>query len=168
MDTVEQSDFLKLGESLKQAGESGRPLYIETAERLESEGKKRIITDRETDEPYLERYYYMNFRPFARLVIHKFMRSDIDGLHDHPWPFETYILSGGYWEHTKAGRFWREPGYHGRATANYFHRLELDHEKAEEDTWTLFMMGRKEKDWGFLDDNDTWVQWETYLANKRK
>lgn len=168
MDKIEQSDLLKLGNMLREAGESGRPKYIEVAERIEQEGKKRIIEDRETSEPYLERYYYMNFRPFARLVIHKFMRSDMDGLHDHPWAFENFILSGGYWEHTKAGKFWRGAGYHGRATANYFHRVELDPEKAGGDTWTLFMMGPKEKDWGFLDDNDIWVQWETYLANKKK
>lgn len=168
MDKREESDFLKLGQILMHPGDSGRPLYIEQAEQIESYGKKRVIKDRESNEPYLERYYFMNYRPFARIVLHKFVRSDVDGLHDHPWPFETYILSGGYWEHNKSGKHWRPPGYHGRATANYFHRVELDPEKAGEDTWTLFMMGKKEKDWGFLDENDTWVQWETYLSKKKE
>ena len=172
---IEESDFLKLGRDLMEVGKSGRPRYVEEAEALENDGRKRVIEDRETNEPYLERYYYMNFRPFARIVIHKFLRSDVDGLHDHPWPFETFILSGGYWEFIESDflgegpvKIWRAPGYHGMKKASHFHRLELDRDKAGEDTWTLFLMGPKVgKDWGFLDKEGNWIQWEEYL-NKRK
>jgi hypothetical protein len=94
------------------------------------------------------------------------LRSDIDGLHDHPWAFQTYILSGGYWEENQEGRFWRAPGYNAYQEANYFHRIQLDPEKAGDDTWTLFLMGPKQKDWGFLKDNQ-WVQWEEYLNSKK-
>ena len=58
-------------------------------------GRKRIILDRESDEPYLERYYiFLKNRttfPF-NMFIHKFLKSDPDDLHDHPWGFTTFIF----------------------------------------------------------------------------
>ena len=62
---------------------------------MDSCGRKRIILDRETNEPYLERYYLFlkdrgNF-PF-NIFIHKFLKSDPDDMHDHPWGFTTFIL----------------------------------------------------------------------------
>lgn len=158
---IESSDFLRIAQELEH-----NQAYIDVAKRIKRDGKLRIILDRESEEEYLHRYYYLNFRPFARIVLHKFLRSDIDGLHDHPWGFSTYILSGGYWETTQQGCFWRSQGYHATQTSNFFHRISIDPEKAGEDTWTLFMMGPKEKDWGFLNENDHWVQWEEYLNNK--
>lgn len=158
---IEESSFIKLGQELRE-----NEKFREVVQELEEQGLYRIILDRESTEPYLARYYYMNFRPFARIVIHNFLRSDIDGLHDHPWPFQNYILAGGYWEVTETGRFWRAPGDSGTHDANYFHRVELDLEKAGGETWTMFLMGAKEKDWGFLDNNNKWVQWEEHLNNK--
>lgn len=157
------SSFIEMGKNLQNNNN-----FLKIANQLDHEGKKRIILDRESQLPYLVRYYYMNLRPFARIVIHKFLRSDIDGLHDHPWSFQTFILSGGYWEISQDGKSWRPSGYHGFSSSNHFHKIELDEEKAGEDTWTLFLMGPKEKEWGFLDDNDNWVYWETYLNNKNK
>src|SRR5690606_31772299 len=123
--------------------------------------------DREHDEKYLERYYYLNLRPFARIVIHRFHRSDIDGLHDHPWPWQTFILSGGYYESTPEGRFWRPPGYHTTKAAEDLHRIELDPENTEE-VWTLFMMGPKQKLWGFINENGEWVESQAYLESKKQ
>lgn len=159
MDTFPYSDFRSLGEELMRDQE-----YLSVVERLKEEGKYRII---ETDgSPYLERYYYLNLRPFARIVIHRFRKSDEDGLHDHPWAFQNFILDGGYWENTEEGRFWRAPGYMGSADANFRHRVELDFEKSGDDIWTLFMMGPKEKAWGFVDGQGQWVNHETYLGMK--
>ena len=165
-----ESDFLKLAQILKKDKK-----YLELAKELELKGQKRVILDRESKEPYLIRYYVQNFRPFCRVVLHNVLRSDIDGLHDHPWSAETFILSGGYWE-TKlvdnsnpalgVEKVWRPAGHNGSFSAQYFHRLELDAEKAGEDTWTLFMMGAQEKDWGFLDENNEWVQHEEYIKRR--
>ena len=164
MDIIEQSDFIEIAKDLQKESK-----FLRIAKELEGQQKKRIIYDRNNQEPYLIRYYYLNLRPFTRLVIHRFMRSDIDGLHDHPWAFQNYILSGGYWEHTVEGKFWREPGYSGFADANYLHRVELDHEKSNnEEIWTLFMMGPKEKEWGFIDEDNKWVHHQIYLDNKLK
>ena len=36
---------------------------------------------------------------WGSLYLHEFKRSDHDRcLHDHPWPFTTLILRGGYWD----------------------------------------------------------------------
>jgi len=162
------NDFLRLAHWLQE-----NQRYLEVAKQLEDEGRKRIILDRESKEPYLIRYYYQNFRPYCRIVLHRILRSDVEGLHDHPWPANTFILSGGYWESlqkkrssNEVNKVWRPAGHHGQFGANYYHRLELDHVKAGGDTWTLFMMGPKEKDWGFLDKDGKWVQHEEYIKIK--
>lgn len=162
-DIIEQSNFIDIAKDLQKDNK-----YLKIAESLRKDKKSIIIDDREsiTNQPYLERFYYLNLRPFARIVIHRFFKSDIDGLHDHPWGFQNYIFSGGYWESTKEGKFWREPGYHSAQDCNFFHRIELD--KNAPDTWTLFMMGPREQEWGFLDENGNWMQNEEYLDLKRK
>ena len=108
---------------------------------LEKVGRKRIITDRTDEEPYLERYYlFFKDRetfPF-NIFIHKFLKSDPDDLHDHPWGFRTLILKGGYWEHTEEGKFWRHPGYIGFRSANNLHRVDL---KPGTKPLTLFISG---------------------------
>jgi hypothetical protein len=144
---------------------------------LEARGRKRIVYDRVDDEPYLERYYvFIKDRgehfPF-NVFLHKFLKSDNDDLHDHPWPFATLILKGGYYEWTpqfgadgkKIGEIarWCGPGSFRMAKANSYHRIELD---PEVECWTLFMPGPKQRDWGFLVKNK-WVQWEQYLANRK-
>ncbi len=144
---------------------------------LEARGRKRIVYDRVDNEPYLERYYlFLKDRgehfPF-NLFLHKFLKSDNDDLHDHPWPFATLILKGGYYEWTpqfgadgkKIGEIarWCGPGSFRMAKANSYHRIELD---PEVECWTLFMPGPKQRDWGFLVKNK-WVQWEQYLQNRK-
>ena len=130
-------------------------------------GRHRIINDRLDQEPYLERYYiFLKERdsfPF-NIFLHRFIKSDPDDLHDHPWNYRTFILFGGYWEHTINGRFWRGPGSYIYAPANTFHRVELD--KNIPYCWTLFIPGRKNKDWGFL-ENGKWIQHEEYLKCKK-
>jgi hypothetical protein len=134
---------------------------------LERLGRRRIVMDRVNDEPYLERYYlFLKDRqrfPF-NVFLHKFLKSDPDDLHDHPWPYATLILKGGYWETTPEGRFWRSPGHFRICKANSLHRIELD---PSVECWTVFMPGPKQREWGFI-KNGTWTQWEQYLAGRAK
>ena len=46
---------------------------------------------------YLVRYMPIHSK-YLCLYIHRFMRSDADDPHDHPWNFFTYVISGGYKE----------------------------------------------------------------------
>src|SRR4051812_6696721 len=76
------------------------------------------------DRPLIVRYYLISTRwldkvtwlkPFQflsfRVVLHHMYESDDDGLHDHPWSWASLILSGGYYEQTPEGEFWRPPGH---------------------------------------------------------
>jgi len=139
---------------------------------LERHGRKRIVMDRVNNEPYLERYYlFLKDRqrfPF-NVFLHKFLKSDPDDVHDHPWPYATVILKGGYWEWTpqfdssgeKINEIakWRGAGHFRVCSANSYHRIELD---PAIECWTLFMPGPQTQDWGFL-TRQGWVQHEQYL-----
>ncbi len=143
---------------------------------LDRLGRKRIVMDRVQNEPYLERYYlFLRERerfPF-NVFLHKFLKSDPDDVHDHPWPYATLILKGGYWEWIphfdtvgrKTGEYqvWRGPGHFRISKANSYHRIELDPDIT---AWTLFMPGPKQRDWGFLVKNQ-WIQWEQYLKQRK-
>jgi hypothetical protein len=143
---------------------------------LDRLGRKRIVMDRVENEPYLERYYLFlkerNRFPF-NVFLHKFLKSDPDDVHDHPWSYATLILKGGYWEwipqFNSAGQkigevaAWRGPGHFRISPARSYHRIELDPAVT---AWTLFMPGPKQRDWGFLVRNQ-WVQWEEYLKQRK-
>lgn len=149
---------------------------------LEKHDRKRVILDRESKDPYLTRYYIFlkdrkNF-PF-NIFLHNFHRSDPDDLHDHPWPYATLILKGGYWEWipilSKDGNIigekkkWRGAGHFRTCSATSYHRIELE---PGVDCWTLFMPGPQKRDWGFLTHEDWkqetqwWVYHEDYIAGK--
>jgi len=130
-------------------------------------GRYRIINDRFDKEPYLERYYlFLKDRksfPF-NIFLHKFLKSDPDDLHDHPWSFISIVLYPGYWEHTEEGKSWIKPLSIRRAPPNTFHRIELD--KNIPYCWTLFIPGTKVRDWGFK-TSDGWIQNEQYINSKK-
>ena len=139
---------------------------------LEKHGRQRIVMDRVNNEPYLERYYlFLKDRqrfPF-NVFLHKFLKSDPDDVHDHPWPYATVILKGGYWEwipqFNSAGKKcneiakWRGPGHFRTCSANSYHRIELD---PSVECWTLFMPGPQTRDWGFLTRRG-WIPHDEYL-----
>lgn len=144
---------------------------------LERVDRKRIVMDRQDNEPYLERYYlFLRDRkkfPF-NVFLHKFLKSDPDDVHDHPWPYATLILKGGYWEWMpifdisgkKIAEFqkWRGPGSFRTASATNYHRIELD---PNVECWTLFMPGPQKREWGFL-RNNRWVHNDEYLKERTK
>lgn len=132
--------------------------------------------DRQDNEPYLERYYlFLRDRtrfPF-NVFLHKFLKGDPDDVHDHPWPYATLILRGGYYEWVpefnsagiKTGeiRHWRRPGHFRICGAGSYHRIEL---ATGVTAWTLFMPGPKRRDWGFL-VRDQWVPHEQYFQLRK-
>ena len=142
---------------------------------LERVGRKRIVMDRINDQPYLERYYlFLKDRkrfPF-NVFLHKFLKSDPDDVHDHPWPYATLILKGGYYEWTPifdgGGKkiaetcVWRKPGHFRTCSANSYHRIELD---PNVECWTLFMPGPQRREWGFLVNNQ-WIHNDKYLTDR--
>lgn len=143
---------------------------------LDKNGRKRIIMDRQCNEPYLERYYIFlkerKWFPF-NVFLHKFLKGDPDDVHDHPWPYATLILKGGYYEWTPQfnsngemiGQFrhWRGPGHFRICRPTSYHRIEL---KEGITAWTLFMPGPQIREWGFLVRNK-WIHNDEYLHNRK-
>lgn len=90
--------------------------------------------------------------PFFGVYLHKLGGPDDRAiLHDHPWPFVSFVLKGGYTE------FVPGPYY---ATSRYIKRINVKrfnnsyHWIAELDrtpTWTLVFVGRRRRVWGYLD-----------------
>ena len=122
----------------------------------------RLIKDRLDNKPYLERYYLFlkerkNF-PF-NIFLHKFLKSDSEDLHDHPWNYRSFVLWGGYWEHTLQGKKWRGPMSYQFYDAYNLHRIELD--PSYSNCWTLFIPGQRIRDWGFM-TNDGWISHQEY------
>jgi len=122
----------------------------------------RLIT-RENDLPYLFRYYLSHADSGdAAVFLHKFVNNDKLGeLHSHPWESSlSIILSGRYIEHRARGLKQPDGRVHigtrvarvyGPGNLNYiedddFHRIEL----VDKEVWTLFIHGKRVKDWGFV------------------
>jgi hypothetical protein len=138
-------------------------------------GRQRIIMDRESNEPYMERYYIFlkdrTWFPF-NIFLHKFLKSDPDHVHDHPWPYATLILKGGYYEWIpqfnnkgeKISEFqvWRGPGSFRVCGATSYHRIELD---PSVECWTMFMPGLQKREWGFL-VNNKWIHNDEYIKQR--
>jgi hypothetical protein len=144
---------------------------------LERHDRKRIVMDRVNNEPYLERYYvFLKDRksfPF-NVFLHRFLKSDPDDVHDHPWPYATLILKGGYWEwqpvfNSKGEKIgetstWRGAGHFRTCSSSSYHRIELD---PSIECWTLFMPGPQQREWGFLTRRG-WIQHEQYLEERAR
>jgi len=128
------------------------------AKVMDKLGRRRVITERDSDVPYLIRYYLFlkNRKHFPfNITLHKVLVSDEPTLHDHPWGYATLILKGGYWEwiplKSKEGnvvgstRVWRGPGHFRIRNADDLHWLELekDEDGNEIPCWSLFFMGKK-------------------------
>ena len=84
-------------------------LFLKILEKL---GRKKVVMDRGPShpeyhlaKPWTARYYLL-FRkrpkwfPFNILIHHILDNDHGIGLHNHPFPYITIILSGGYWETT--------------------------------------------------------------------
>lgn len=113
-------------------------------------------------QPYLKRWYLFRTKPFA-VFLHLFFRSDEDrALHDHPWPFITFILWRGYIEHqqTKSKviikRRWPLTVHARKAT--HRHRVELVNGKP---AWTIVVRFKEWREWGFWEKTG-FVQWNKW------
>lgn len=119
---------------------------------------------------YMRRFYIFKIKGYA-MFIHKIYRSDEDRwLHDHPWPFITVVLKNGYMEELPE---WRTEYMFSckrifktvkaisvlRHSATDLHRLHLI---GGNPTWSLFMHGKRVRDWGFMTE-DGWVSHKEYF-----
>lgn len=115
-------------------------------------------------KPYMRRYYLLgqhNHTGGSTARYHQILESDKRILHDHPWDFVSVILSGSYVETTPDAEQEYGPGSVLVRTAEQLHRLTLP---AHKPVWTLVVLGPARRQWGFVTDEDGWVDWRSYLA----
>lgn len=133
---------------------------------------------------YLVRYMPIQSKYFC-FYIHRFMRSDADDPHDHPWNFFTYVISGGYkevfYDKTKPQSYegyftdlWtekvnvRKPGSIAYRKATDVHKVVVDKERdlseIDQAPFTVCLIGPRIREWGFWNqDGDTFTDWRKYL-----
>jgi hypothetical protein len=99
--------------------------------------------------------------PWFLLRLHHIMRGDSDRhFHDHPFDFSSFILKGGYVEHTphKLPRIFR-PGSVNTKRAEELHYLKL----LDGPTWTVLVTSPYYRDRGFATE-EGWVKADQYDA----
>src|SRR5213075_3275158 len=103
------------------------------------------------DGTYLTRWRVLQ-TPWFGIYVHRYQGPDPRAtLHDHPWPFLSFILRGGYVERrldpatmTVDERRYVHPFNYLRATdAHSIIGLLRD------PTWTLLLVGRRVRTWGY-------------------
>lgn len=95
--------------------------------------------------------------PIGSVRLHHWLAPDDDRApHDHPWAFTTFVLKGGYTDHSPAGdEHLRAPAVRHRA-ATHQHTVFPD----EGGCWTVIVTGPKIRKWGF------WVKGKFVKMNK--
>lgn len=110
--------------------------------------------------PFLERYY-LGRLPGWQLYLHRFIASDPDGLHDHPWRFGVSILLAGYYlEEDRYGI--RRVRWINFVPGTKFHRVILPRQ-----CWSLFAHTARCKSWGFLRGSDRVFRYSQVSGNFR-
>lgn len=117
------------------------------------------------EEPLLIRYILFRLPAFG-IYVHHLLRSDFDrALHDHPWPFVSIMLRGGYTEihdQTLDGKpveVQCPPGTVLLRPAEWRHRIVMPRRGAT--AWTLVLVGRRQRRWGFW-LKDGWCWWRQH------
>lgn len=107
----------------------------------------------EGDGVYLTRWRVIQ-TPLFGIYVHRFTGPDPRRtLHDHPWPFVSIILSGGYVERrlnptnmvVNEGRLVRRINIMRRGDAHSITRL------CKNPTWSIVLAGRRARTWGYLE-----------------
>lgn len=91
--------------------------------------------------------------PQLGLYLHKFHEPDTQDIHNHPFDFWSFVLSGGYTEEIvsinpmRSGLRKRRAGrWHSMSSVDY-HKVRLLHKTP---TWTIIFRGKRRQRWGYL------------------
>jgi len=147
---------------------------------LEKLCTKAIIKDQKTNKIYMIRYILLKTK-YLSIFFHRFMNSDGDIPHDHPFNFYTYVISKGYREvrylpNPNNGVLHpfvveRKKGSLAFRRAEDIHQVVVDRtyeiKEIEEAPLTMCVMLRRRRIWGFIERSDTgytWTNWKDYLG----
>lgn len=116
---------------------------------------------------YLTRWRIVQ-TPWFGIYVHRINVYDGDRhLHDHPWSFVSVVLRGGYVEARQIDPTSKSPflRFAKRGFLSFaFRRAETLHRITallRRPTWTLVLVGRRRREWGFQ-TSDGWKDWRTY------
>ena len=116
-------------------------------------------------DQYLLRWHLIPRNRWFNIYLHKFIGSDDDMPHDHPWDSFSILLKGRVMEAVFKGDDvkWVYP----RRFVPYFRRAEHVHIVSilRTPTWTLFITGPKRREWGFHTARG-FVRWDKYLGER--
>lgn len=130
-----------------------------------------------SDAPYLRRWWVIPRNDWFNIYLHQFLRSDDDrALHTHPYRWNvSWLLQGHYLEWIPPSKKTQRSGKLFAGTECYAHgvartqgdivfrwgesphRIELHRGPC----WTLFITGRRVRDWGFLCPQG-WRHWAVF------
>lgn len=95
--------------------------------------------------------------------IHNIVNSDEPLLHTHDWSFWTFMLEGGYVEHTEDGLAHVRPvGYWLRRPFQFQHYIEVGQDSA----WTLLITTKKKNVHQFNVPNVGLVRWDVLIFSE--
>lgn len=108
------------------------------------------------DDLYMRRWILR--LPFGGSVrLHHIVRSDAGReLHDHPFDFVSWLLTGGYLEVRPDGSHWRRRWSLVRRRAEDLHRVVV-----VKPVWTFVITGPWRREWGFQTPTG-WVSRKVY------
>lgn len=114
------------------------------------------------DDPtrnYLTRWRIVQ-TPWFGVYLHRFDGPDPrPTLHDHPWAFVSLVLRGGYDEVTpERRRSVTRVNAKAATDLHYIARLR------RVPTWTLMLVGRRKRVWGYRDGNG-WTRFDEHPHN---
>lgn len=130
------------------------------------------------DDPYIRRWWLIPRNRWFNIYLHEILRDDDDrALHDHPWANCSIVLSGGYYDITPHGFYWRSAGSVTFRRAIASHRLALPDDPScryvnsrrrarglkplKQGCWSLFITGPVVREWGFHCPQG-WVHWRVF------
>ncbi len=112
-------------------------------------------------DDYLRRWWVIPRNPWLNVYLHDIRKSDDDqAFHDHPWDNTSFLIEGGYIEHTPQGRFYQQAGDTVTRMAKAMHRLEVVPGLS---AISLFVTGPKVREWGFHCPQG-WVHWQDFTS----
>lgn len=132
-----------------------------------------VVPAYDGDEDYLTRIRIVQ-TPWCGLYLHRFDTADPrPTLHDHPWPFVSIVLRGGYVEvaasrkqalRIHAGQDWpygirRRVRFINVKRTGEFHWIDSI---GRTPTWTLMLVGRRQRTWGYLDRDGKWTAFDKH------
>lgn len=110
---------------------------------------------------YLRRWWVIPRNKEQNIYLHEILHSDDDrAMHDHPWENRTYVIRGGYLEHTPHGVYERRAGETIVRPATALHRLEV---LPGVPAITLFFTGPVVREWGFACPQG-WRRWQDFVG----